>query len=64
MSSTFGDASGVRVGRVALLTQKEKDARVFNLCALESYSRKLQQLRQPPPRSSYGFGGFQRQFHS
>lgn len=48
----FGDASGVMFGMEALFTQNEKDARVFNLCALESYSRMLQQLRHPPPLSS------------
>lgn len=51
-SSMFGDASGVMFGMEALFTQNEKDARVFNLCALESYSRMLQQLRHPPPLSS------------
>jgi hypothetical protein len=45
------------VGGCALCTQNENDARVFNLWARWSYSRKLQLFLHPRPLSSLGFGG-------
>lgn len=63
-SSRPGEARGITFENGVFWTQKVNVARVFSLWALESYSRKLQEFRHPPPLSSCTFGGFQYHVHS